>query len=140
MLPLQDILLTDSKLAPLSQRVEQMTELLNRLKTALPAPLNTHITAVNYHNKTLLIYCDGPAWATRLRFQSQLLLKTGKTLLGLTDLNNVRIKVSLPTQRAATDQKRKLCLSRQTAATLQGMSETSTDPLLQASLAKLARR
>ena len=116
----------------------RLIELQQRLRTALPAPLNDHVTVANSRNGTLTIYTDSAAWAARLRFRIPEMLKSiNETPRGV-PLQAIRIKVR-PADIKRLPAADKLSISDDTARLLQHMAESISDPGLRAALLRLSR-
>jgi len=116
----------------------RLIELQKRIRTALPAPLNDHVTVANSRKGTLIIYTDSAAWAARLRFRVPEMLKSINETSQDVPLQAIRIKVRPPDTRRlpAAD---KLSISDDTARLLQHMAESISAPDLRASLLRLSR-
>jgi len=57
-------------LAHFHSQIEQQKQVLERVRTVLPAVLAAHILHCVINDKKLLIYTDTAAWASQLRFYS----------------------------------------------------------------------
>jgi hypothetical protein len=64
-----------SSLGQLAQEARSRLELTDHIRMALPAELAAEMTACALDaNNTLIVRASNPAWATRLRFESERLL------------------------------------------------------------------
>ena len=66
----------DGGLGAIVRRARGMEELVSRIRTALPADEAASIVAANLRDDgTLVVLVSSPAWASRLRFESDALIK-----------------------------------------------------------------
>ena len=66
---------SESSLGQLAKEARSRLELTDHIRTGLPAELSAEMTACTLDaNKTLIVRASNPAWAARLRFESERLL------------------------------------------------------------------
>lgn len=69
----------DGNLSDLIRRARDMGELVDRLRQALPAEMGASVVAANIRGDgTLVVLVTSPAWASRLRFETESLLRAAK--------------------------------------------------------------
>lgn len=84
---------TGAGLQDVVQRAQHMGELTIRLRTALAADLGAELLAANVRDDgDLVLVCSSPAWAARLRFESEA-LRDAANEAGFI-VKNVRVKVA----------------------------------------------
>lgn len=82
-----------SPLGKVIRRAREMDDLTARLRAALDAEAAPHLVAANLREDgELAIVCSSPAWAARLRFESDVLLQAARSA-GL-DAQHCSIKVA----------------------------------------------
>jgi hypothetical protein len=65
----------DSRIGQLAQEARSRLELADHIRTGLPPELSAELTACALDaNQTLIVRASNPAWAARLRFESERLL------------------------------------------------------------------
>ena len=70
---------TDGDLAKIVRRAQDMGELASALVRALPADEGAAILAANVRDDgELVVLCQSPAWASRLRFSADALLEAAR--------------------------------------------------------------
>ena len=63
------------RLGKIVRRAREMGDLTAHLRAALPEPAAGHLLAANVRDDgSLVVICDSPSWAARLRFESERLL------------------------------------------------------------------
>ena len=78
------------------QRAQNMAELTTALRAALPADASQNLLAANLReNGELVLICSSPAWASRLRFETDSLMAAARAA-GLT-VSSCRVSVSQET-------------------------------------------
>jgi hypothetical protein len=78
------------------QRAQNMDELTTALRAALPADASQNLLAANLReNGELVLICSSPAWASRLRFETDSLMAAARAA-GLT-VSSCRVSVSQET-------------------------------------------
>jgi hypothetical protein len=63
-------LLAGRSIAGLAERAAATDRLRRRIQALVPAELASHVTGANIRGRRLVILVDGPAWASRLRFEA----------------------------------------------------------------------
>ena len=122
----------DGELSP-----DQQAELLERVRDMLPAPLDQHALSAQRKERQLMLYCDSPAWASRLRFHSREL--RNNLLADGVALDKVTVRVtpqSVPRRHRAPPVRR---LSRKNSDLLLQVAEGIDDPALRDALQRLGR-
>ena len=128
----------DSDLDRLYQHTRFLLHLNQCLSSILGEPLNQHCQIANYDNCTLTILADTPAWSTRLRYNTSVILGRMRSDFGLDSLKTIRIK-SRPAEIPVHTAHRKLRLSPNAAKFINQIAGTITDEKLRLSLLKLAK-
>ena len=83
-------------LSKIIQRAQNMDELTTALRAALPADEGQNLLAANLREGgELVLVCNSSAWASRLRFESDMLMEAARKA-GLT-VNSCRVTVSQAT-------------------------------------------
>ena len=78
------------------QRAQNMDELTTALRATLPADASQNLLAANLReNGELVLICSSPAWASRLRFETDSLMAAARAA-GLT-VSSCRVSVSQET-------------------------------------------
>lgn len=132
-----DLLQQGPTLKQLLARSKQQAQLLERVRTLLPAPLQGHCTAAILKQNQLLLYTDASAWASRLRYLSRdLTRRLGKQGMGI---NKVTVRVMLNARPARTEPRPGRRLSAENAALLDQTAEGIADPKLSSALRRLSR-
>ena len=68
-----------SSLEKIVQRAQQMDSLTTTLQATLPADLAENLVAANISDEAeLVLVCRSPAWASRLRFESESMLEAAR--------------------------------------------------------------
>ena len=71
----------NSVLHQLSQRSKKLEQLNYLLKQALPSQFSAHCRLANINNSTLIIHTDNASYASLIRFQSPVIIKTLSIIL-----------------------------------------------------------
>ena len=133
--PVQHHLNTSSTAHGLFARVREQQQLLAKVRSMLPPPLDRHCHAAVINHGRLLLYTDSPAWSSRLRFFPRQL----DTRLRRKDLTfdsiTVRVMPSAGSSLPKTRESRRL--SAANAALLLTVADQIDDPLLSAALKRL---
>ena len=85
-------LLAGRSLAGLAERAAATDRLARRIQGLLPPELAAHVTGANVRDRRLVILVDGPAWASRLRFEAPALRRRLETRQDL-DVDGVTVRV-----------------------------------------------
>lgn len=103
-----DLMATSTKkLGELAGRLKQRSLTVEHVRTALPAQLARHIASAGMDKGRLTIGVTGAAWASRVRYQTDLLRRRVGDAMQ-TDISSVRIRVVPPSDAgAAGDQARR---------------------------------
>jgi len=109
------------------------------LSRILPSPLNLHVWASAYENGILTLLTDGPAWATRLKYQQHELIKQLNADPAV-KLSKILIKIrNQPAPRAQQKPKRRN-LSASAKASIQKATATVSDPEIRQIFERLSSR
>ena len=74
------------------QRAKKMDDLTNRLRAVLGGEASRHLLAANLRdNGELVLICQSPSWAARLRFESEALLAAAADSGAKADRVRVRV-------------------------------------------------
>ncbi len=115
-----------------------LRELTQQLHRSLPADMRPHCEVANLRGNTLVLIADSPAWASRLRYLSKgILRQVASNHKRPPQRLQVRIAPIQPTAPRSQPARR---LSPESASALKQLAESTDDPLLAASLRKLASR
>ena len=108
------------------------------LHAHLTPPLDQHVAVAAVRERDLVVVCDSPAWASRLRYQSPQILNHMKAALGNPDLTRLELLVrpaeSLPTR----DDPRRPSLSRRSGEGMRSVASTLEPGPLRDTLLRLA--
>lgn len=80
------------RFANLERRAQATMELAERVRAALPAPEKDHVTSASYRAETLVVLADSAAWAARIRYTQQELLRQLQAT-GETRFTKLKVKV-----------------------------------------------
>lgn len=124
----------------LLKRVEHGRQLTQDLRPLLPSSLADYCQVGDLNGQTLTIVTTSPVWAAKLRYLQAALLKAFPTLSNLSQVTEIRIKISnLPVDRQNPAAGRKAHMSPQSAEAIRQAAEGIEDPALRESLLKLSR-
>lgn len=113
---------------------------LQRLVTSLLAPeFGHHCRVGNMRGNSLIIFCDSPAWASRLRYQAAQLLERLHQHPSLSSIEHIELKVIPVAQSYATPPRETPVLSEYAASCLSACAETVSNQPLRDALTRLAR-
>ena len=74
-LPLYRLVEQGEQTSHLLRMLRRQQALLEEVRARLPDPLGSHCLHARISGNTLILHVDSPAWASRLRFQSNALLQ-----------------------------------------------------------------
>jgi hypothetical protein len=123
----------------LLERAAELQRLTEAVRALLPMPLDEHCRAASLHGDALVLVCDSPAWATRLRYQAPSLLDELQRRCGLR-ARTLRVRVSPEETPPIAPPRRRLRLSAASAELLEQTAQATEDTALRAALLRLARR
>lgn len=130
----------NSELGRLCQHTVFLNEVEQSLLRFLDSTLRAHCKIANYHNGTIVLHCDSPAWSTKLRYHTPAILDHLKTQCGLDTLKTVRIRVKPAAGISASVKPgRRLTLSSSSSTLLTQVADATTDDDLRLSLLRIAR-
>ena len=124
--------------AVLLEHTQRLLQLTRTLQEHLPEPLNRHCAVANIHNDSLVLITDSPVWSSRLRFHAPVLLRELERRHAVR-LKNVLIKISPEVRPSPRPRVRRATMSNATAALLEQVAGSVTDPALSGALHRLAR-
>lgn len=124
-------------LSKIQARITQIAHFQHKLRSELGPPLSEHLNVANFSDETLVLHTDNPAWASRLRFNIQNILRIARRC-GLAGLKSVRIKVVIPNIDRKPN-KRLLSLSENTAKMIGETTASINDHKLRTSLLNLSK-
>ena len=137
---LQKILYADSQhLADIHNRIALLKTIQDKLQTTLPPPLSDNFIVANVSKDTLVLHTQSPAWASKLRFNTPLILECIKQFYDATPPKSLRIKV-VPESPQHAPPTRKISISSGNAQLIKSTAESITDSRLREALLKLSRR
>lgn len=128
-------------LGGLLDRVHLLRRITGILHHALPAPLSAHCVAANIDGDTLVVGCDSPIWATKLRYQVPHLLGKLSAQPGLGSFSQIRIRVQPHghSEEQARSVYRRFKLSENSALLINNVAGNTADPELKAALRRLSQ-
>lgn len=115
-------------------------EILNKIKVLLDKQLAAHCISSHYSGQCLKLFADTPVWASRLRFQSEI-IKRQLSNIGI-PVHKLDVKVIPPSVAKQRFHKKRHAnpISLQAASTLVETANCIDDEKLAAALKKLATR
>lgn len=136
---INDLLLNNSSsFTTLIERVSQISLLQNKLRSELGHPMSEHLNVANFTSNSLTLHTDSPAWASRLRFNIQKIIKIARQKCGLDDLKSVRIKVVI-LEKDTTTTYRTLSLSENSSKFIDDAAASINDHNLKTALLKISK-
>ncbi len=124
-------------LAALYRHASELRVFQKKLKAKLPPPLCDQFVLANIDGDTLTLHTDSAAWAARLRFLTPNILQSVRELCGTNSPQTIRIRVVPPVSQSPS-LKRPMHLSSENVQLIKDTAISITDPVLKASLNKLA--
>lgn len=137
--PLSRILDNNNRLAALSQRSRQLSQLNHILQNILPARFSEHCQLANLTDTTVVILCDQSSYASILRFQSAQICKALSEETGLT-VQQLELKVRPFIKTCRITRHCQLQLSENSARTIEQTAAGIEDGALKTALNQLAKR
>ncbi len=136
---LQSILNAGSQnFAEIHQRIALLQAIQDKLQATLPPPLSDNFVIANISKDTIVLHTQSPAWASKLRFNTPLILECIKEFYDAAPPKSLRIKVVPGSPQPATP-KRKLSISSKNAQLIKSTAESIKDSHLRESLLRLSR-
>ena len=129
----------NSVLNQLSQRSKKLEHLNYLLKQALPSQFSAHCRLANISGNMLIIHTDNASFASLIRFQSPVIIKTLSTELDMS-ITHLDVKVRPLFTLGKEQVSRKISLSSFAANTLHQTALSIEDSPLKDSLEKLSKR
>jgi len=134
---IQNLMTAQGLLNQLGHRLAAQRTLAEQVRSCLPAPLDRQLQAAVLNGTTLVLFVDSPVWASRLRYQSPVLLRQLRERGITVDQLQTRI---LPARGVATAKRQKPnLLSEQSAELLRQTAEAIGEGELQEALRRLSR-
>ena len=121
----------------LAAKSREFDDLLQQVRTLLPAPLGEHCSAAIKRDKTLILYTVSSAWASRLRFISRQL--TGQLKGKGMQIEKISVRVQLQRQPQKRPPRRIRNLSGENATLIEQLADHIEDDKLSAALRRLSR-
>lgn len=118
------------------QRGQYLYRLNRLLQTLVDSEQSLHCQVGNIRDDQLILYCDSPAWASRLRFQLPSLLRQLQQRKGLSTLKRIDVRV-LPREQPK-QQPRTRRLSQTASSCIQACAAGIQDDKLHDALLRLA--
>lgn len=135
--PVSELISANPGLNQLIQADARQRSLLEQVKALLPQPLSQHCLAVVQTSEKLVLYTDSSAWASRFRFLGRELAQ--KLRDQGVECRQLKVRI-LPSRREKPARTRRLRrMSERNARLLSQVADSLSDPLLAASLRRLAR-
>jgi hypothetical protein len=122
----------------MQERLHQQ-QLLREVERLLPKPLDEHCLAAVREQGRLVLFVDGPVWASRMRFLAP---DIARRLRGKPPAPLLEVKIRVvPARRAAPrrDKPTRARLSASTRTLLLESAQSIADPSLRSALKRLAR-
>lgn len=116
----------------------RLIQLQQKLRQAIPAPLNDQITVASLADGVITIHTTSAAWAARLRFKIPDMLKSLEQEADGNSVKTIRIKVKPPVD-PPPESRQKPVISPDTARLLQNVAESISDADLREALLRLSR-
>ncbi|MEJ2425934.1 MAG: DciA family protein [Candidatus Thiodiazotropha sp.] len=135
---LNDVLNKRSHLRKLGQRLAENAELLERVRSCLPPPLDQQVRAAVMHNGYLTLFTESPVWASRLRYIAPQLQRN---LMGK-GVPTTRVQVRITHESVAPKRvrvRRLEAMSEQSSESLRLTAESLSDRDLKQALLRLSR-
>lgn len=110
------------------------------IRNALPEPLASHCHAANIDGDTLVVGCDSPTWAAKLRYQTPQVLSQLKGQPDLPAFSQIRIRVQPLDEERSRTTGRRFYMSEHSAALITSVADNTADPELKAALRRLSQR
>ncbi|NOY61798.1 MAG: DUF721 domain-containing protein [Gammaproteobacteria bacterium] len=123
----------------LIQRAQSLQQMTEALHLCLPTPAHAHCVAANYQKRTLILLCDTPAWTSKIRYHSPVILKHMRQQLR--GLQSVRIKTRpRQTPLPVRQRLRRARCSVATSRIISRGAQSIHDEALRTALLRLAER
>lgn len=128
-----------SVLHQLSQRSQRLEQLNYLLKQALPSQFSAHCRLANISGSTLILHTDNASFASLIRFQAPVIIKTLSTELNMS-ITHIDVNVRPLFSPKKSPSPRTISLSSSAANSLQQSAQSIEDGPLRDSLEKLSKR
>ena len=89
-----DGLMNNPSLHAILQKAKLISHLNMCLTRHIPTHLLTHCQVLNYQDSILIVGVDSAAWATKLRFEEQNLLKSLRTDANIPNILGIKYKIN----------------------------------------------
>ncbi len=136
---LQQALKRSTVLSSMVTRGHELARIQRELARLLPPELEGRWGVANLRDGELVLYTGSPAWATRLRFLSQDLMRRLGERESLPQIRRIRVRVCMPLAREQEVRQRKPSLSRRSAGLLEEVAADLDHEGLRSALRRLAR-
>lgn len=130
----------ESALLPIFAKANILNELNKKIAVHLDSHLQAACAVANVDRNRLILLTSSGSHATQLRFQIPELLRKFNQDAALKRFTDIQILVRPEVNTSYTPRPRKLpLLSKETAALMQSIAETCSDPKLKEVLSKIAK-
>lgn len=127
-------------LSLLLSHIRLLRQITSVIRSVLPEPLSLHCHAANIDGDTIVIGCDSPAWAAKLRYLLPQLLPPLKEHHQVPTFRQIRIRVQPADQGETGAVVRQASMAEHSAALIASVAHDITDPDLKAALLRLSQR
>jgi len=129
------------RISSLLHHISLLKQLDGALKDCLDQSAAAHCTVANLSDNMLIIHADSSAWASKLRFQTPMILSELRVACQLPALKSVRIRVRPAADKSPqTVMPDKRPISKDATRYLELAAESTSDQELRRCFLKLARR
>jgi hypothetical protein len=124
----------------LLNQVRLLSQITTAIRNALPKPLSIHCQAANVDDNTLVIGCDSPIWAAKLRYQLPQVLRLLNDHPDLPRFSQIQVRVQ-PFEKGITQPlHRRLIMPKHIGALITSVADCIDDPKLRTALRRLSQR
>ncbi len=137
--PLRKILDNNTRLAALTKRSRQLSQLNHILHNILPSRFSEHCQLANLSDNKVIILCDQSSYASMLRFQSAHICKTLSQQTGM-NVQQLEVKVRPLSHSRRAERHNQMYLSKRSAISLEQAASGIDEGALKTALEQLAKR
>lgn len=132
---------SDSHLQSLLERAQYLQSLTRVLREHIDPVLSDHITVVNIRRDSAIVAADSPAWLSKIRYLSPVILQILQEQAGLMSINNIQFKVQPSADsETRTQVSRHATLSASSSKILESAASGARDPKLAEVLQRLSQK
>lgn len=124
----------------LLNQVRLLNQITTVIRNALPEPLSIHCQAANVEDNALVIGCDSPIWAAKLRYQLPQVLRLVNEHPDLPAFSQIRVRVQPCNKGITQPLHRRLIMPKHIGALITSVADCIDDPKLSAALRRLSQR